>query len=222
MTTQLRIRHVLVAATMAAGCSSASTDDGGPAPDLKPGPDLASGADAADAASGACPSPANLMTTNGTCNLVPFPTTRVPFTVQTSTAPTFNGGQLVDGIYTAIKAEGWNTTTGYGRQMGIVIGNGGTTMLWFGQTLNADGSGDVDAGTSGLFWLRANFDLSIASQNTLALSETCAAGTTSGPATLLYTATTTGPPQLILANPAAANPTSAVTTYERQGCPPAP
>jgi hypothetical protein len=221
MTTQLRIRHVLVAATMAAGCSSASTDDGGPAPDLKPGPDLASGADAADAASGACPSPANLMTTNGTCNLVPFPTTRVPFTVQTSTAPTFNGGQLVDGIYTAIKAEGWNVTTGYGRQMGIVIGNGGTTMLWFGQTLNADGSGDVDAGTAGLFWLRANFDLSIASQNTLALSETCAAGTTSGPATLLYTATTTGPPQLILANPAAANPTSAVTTYERQGCPPA-
>ena len=28
MTTQLQIRHVLVAATMAAGCSSAATDDG--------------------------------------------------------------------------------------------------------------------------------------------------------------------------------------------------
>jgi hypothetical protein len=28
-----------------------------------------------------------------------------------------------------------------------LLPNGGKTMLWFGQTLNADGSGDVDAGT---------------------------------------------------------------------------
>jgi hypothetical protein len=164
------------------------------------------------------------VTSDGLCNAVPFPTTRVPFTAGSGSAPTFTGGALVDGLYTAIKAEGWGTGTGatYGRQMGIVIGNGGLTMLWFGQTLNADGSGDVDAGTTGLYWLRANFALSTDSPNTLALSETCAAGTTSGPPKLLYTATATDPPRLLLANASAPNPASAVTTYERRGCPAAP
>jgi hypothetical protein len=61
--------------------------------------------------------------------------------------------------------------------------------------------------------------LSSDSQNTLALSERCTAGTTSGPSKPLYTATTTDPPQLVLANPSATDPTGAVTTYERQGCP---
>ena len=216
MTMQLRIRHALIALVLAAGCNSASEGDGGTAPDLRPAPDMSSGA---DAASGTCPSPASWMTTGSACNLVPFPSKRMPFTVQTGTPPTFTGGKLVDGLYTAIKAEGWNVTTGSGRQMGMVIGNGGSTLLWFGQTLNADGSGDMMEGTAGIYWLRANYDLSIDSQNTLALSEICTAGTSSGPPKLLYTATTTDPPQLILAAFSATNPTGAVTTYEREGCP---
>jgi hypothetical protein len=216
MTTQFRIRHALIALALAVGCNSASEGDGGTSPDLRPAPDMSSGA---DTASGTCPSPANWMTTGGACNLVPFPSTRVPFAVQTGTPPTFTGGTLVDGLYTAIKAEGWNVATGSGRQMGMVIGNGGTTMLWFGQTLNADGSGDMTEGTAGIYWLRANYDLSIDSQNTLTLSEICTAGTTSGPPKLLYTATATDPPQLILAAFSATNPTGAVTTYERDGCP---
>jgi hypothetical protein len=143
---------------------------------------------------------------------------------RTDTPPTFTGGTLVDGLYTAIKAEGWGTSTGSGRQMGIVLGNGGHTMLWFGQTLNADGSGDAEQTTTsnGLAWLRANFDLSNAADNRLKLDKTCGAGTTGGPPELLYTATTTDPPQLMLANPQTADLTSAVTTYERQGCPTAP
>jgi hypothetical protein len=222
MATRSRIRRALIAVAIVAGCSGSSSEDSGPPQDLRPGPDLSSGAEARDGATAACADIPSLITTDGLCNSVPFPTKRVPFTAATGSAPTFTGGTLVDGLYTAIRAEGWGASTGYGRQMGIVLGNGGKTMLWFGQTLDADGSGDVDAGTSGLYWLRANFDLSIESQNTLKLSETCAAGTTSGPGELLYSATATDPPQLILANPQAANPTSAVTTYERQGCPTAP
>jgi len=223
MTWQHCPRHALVALALAAGCGSVSPEDGGASPDLRrtspdlrPGPDLPSGA---DTASYTCPSPAGWITTSDACNLMPFPLTRVPFTVQTGTPPTFTGGKLVDGLYVAIKAEGWNVTTGSGRQMGIVIGDGGSTLLWFGQTLNADGSGDMSAGTPGIYWLRANYDLAIDAQNTLALSQTCTAGTTMGPPKLLYTATTTSPSQLILANASATNPTGAVTTYERQGCP---
>jgi hypothetical protein len=226
MVMKLTIRHTLIAAVIAAGCSSSSSSsppvDSAQAPDLKAGPDLASGSDAFDAATAACPNPPNLTTNDGNCNNVPFPTKRVPFTVGTGTAPTFAGGKLVDGLYVAIKSEGWGVTTGTGRQMSIVLLNGGTTLLWSGQTLNADGSGDVDAGTVGLAWLRANYTVSIASQNTLALGENCKAGTASGPPTLFFTATTTDPPQLLLANAQATNPTGSVTTYERQGCPTVP
>jgi len=216
MTTKLRMFVALTATVLAAGCSGGSNDDGGTSPDLKPGPDTAP-PPPSDTASATCGSPAKLITTDGLCNNVPFPTQRIPFTVGSGSAPSFTGGTLVDGLYAAIKAEGWNVTTGLGRQMGIVIADGGTTLLWFGQTLNGDGSGDVDAGTTGLGWLRGNFTLS-ASSNTLALTQDCFAGVgTSAPATLLYTATATTPPQLILA--ASSNPSGAVTTYERQGCP---
>jgi hypothetical protein len=202
----------LVGVALAAGCSSSSNDDGG----TSPGPDMAPVT--SDTIGNTCGSPANLITTDGLCNNVPFPTQRVPFTIASGSAPTFTGGALVDGLYAVVKAEGWNVSTGLGRQMGIVIANGGTTMLWFGQTLNRDGSGDVDAGTTGLGWLRGNFILTADSANTLALKQDCFAGLgTSAPATLLYTATTTNPPQLILA--ATSNPSGAVTTYERQGCP---
>jgi hypothetical protein len=195
------LHTVLLAAALAAGCSNP-------------------GSPTKDATGLACPDPQSLMVA-GTCNTVPFPSRRVPFTVGSGSAPSFVGGTLVDGLYAAIKAEGWNTSTGYGRQMGIVIGNDGATLLWFGQTLNADGTGDVDAGTTGLVWLRANFDLSIsaAAPNKLLLSETCGAGTTTGPPELLFTATTGNPPQIALANAQASDPTTAVTTYERQGCP---
>jgi hypothetical protein len=126
---------------------------------------------------------------------------------------------LVDGLYAAVKVEGWGVGSGQGRQMGIVIANGGTTMLWFGQTLNRDGSGDVDAGTTGLGWLRGNFSLSVDSSNTLALAQDCFIGFgLPAPTTLLYTATATDPPQLILAD-TGPTPTDAVVTYERRGCP---
>jgi hypothetical protein len=217
MATKLTLRFAVCASLVAAGCSGASNEDGGSLQDTKP----ASGADAGDVAAAACPGSSGLITNDGTCNNVPFPTTRVPFTVRNDTAPTFAGGTLVDGLYTAIKAEGWGVSTGAGRQMGIVLLNGGTTMLWFGQTLNRDGSGDVDAGTTGLYWLRADYDLAFESPNILALTPTCEAGTTYGPPKLLYTATATDPPQLLLANasPTSGSPTGAVTTYERQGCP---
>jgi hypothetical protein len=222
MAHKLEIRFALIAAALAAGCSSSSSDDGGQTQDLRPGPDLATGG--RDAAPATCEAVPSLITSDGSCNAVPYPTKRVPFTARTDTPPTFTGGPLLDGLYAAIKAEGWGTTTGSGRQMGIVLMNGGKTMLWFGQTLNADGSGDAEqtTTTNGLAWLRANFDLSNAADNRLKLDKTCGAGTTSGPPELLYTATTTHPPQLILANPSAADPTSAVTTYEWQSCPPKP
>ena len=223
MATKFPIRQMFIAAAIATGCSNpAAPPDSGQAQDLRPVTDLSGPTDTASTAPPGCPNPPNLTTRDGTCNLVPFPTIRVPFTTGAGSAPAFSGGTLVDGLYTAIKAEGWNTTTGYGRQMGLVLLDGGTTMLWFGQTLNADGSGDVDAGTSGLVWLRANYNIAVTSQNTLTLTSQCAAGTTTGPATLLYTATMTDPPQLILANPTASNPAGAVTTYERKGCPTAP
>jgi hypothetical protein len=217
MTTKLGIPHVLFATALAAGCSGASPDDGGSPQDSKP----RSGDDAASTSSISCPNSSDLITSDGTCNNVPLPTNRVPFDVRSDTPPAFVGGTLVDGLYAAIKAEGWDVSTGSGRQMGIVLMNGGTTMLWFGQTLNRDGSGDVDAGTVGLYWLRANFELSIEPPNILGLDPTCEDGSTAGPPKLLYTATATDPPQLLLANanPTSGSPTGAVTTYERQGCP---
>lgn len=215
MVTKLTICHALFATALVMGCSGASPDDGGTPQDTKPG----SGDDTGGTSSTSCPNSASLITSDGTCNNVPFPTSRVPFDVRSDTPPTFSGGTLVDGLYAAIEAEGWDVSTGSGRQMGIVLMNGGTTMLWFGQTLNRDGSGDVDAGTVGLYWLRANYELSIESPNILALSPTCEDGTTYGPDKLLYSATATDPPQLILADPGRSNPASAVTTYERQGCP---
>lgn len=210
-TARLRtLRYAFIATVSAAGCSGGdSSPDSGHPPDLRP---------AADVMEPTCVDLAKLVVSEAElCNTPSFPATRVPFTVGTGSAPSFTGGTLVDGLYAAIKAEGWGTTTGRGRQMGIVIGNSGRTLLWFGQTLNADGSGDVDAGTAGLGWLRANYDLTMVSDNTLGLSETCLVGTTSGPPQLLYTATATNPPQLILAN--VESPSAAVTTYERQGCP---
>jgi hypothetical protein len=221
MSARHSIQRAFIAALVAAGCSSSSSpsspvDSSPPQAGKEAGPEASP---AADTATFACPDPPNLTVTDGSCNLVPFPTTKVPFTVADGQAPTFTGGKLVDGLYTAIKAEGWNVTSGSGRQMGLVVQDGGTTLLWFGQTLNADGTGDLDAGTPGLAWLRANYSLSVASENTLALAATCSVGTTSGPPELLYTATETDPPQLILANAKSGNPTGAVTTYERRGCP---
>lgn len=204
------------------GCSAGSNDDAGQGGDHDATPDLASRPDGGDASAASCPNVADLVTGDGLCNAVPFPTTRVPFSAMSGPAPTFTGGTLIDGLYTAIEAEGWDTDSGSGRQMGLVIGDGGTTLLWFGQTLRDDGSGDVDAGTSGLYWLRANYELSAASSNTLALRETCLAGTTAGPPELLYTVTNTDPPQLLLANATAPNPTVAITTYEWRGCPTVP
>ena len=206
------LRYAFATAIVAAGCSGGDSPDGGQPPDLRPG------ADAADVTAPTCVDLTKLVVGEAElCNTLPFPSARVPFTVGTGSAPSFTGGTLVDGLYAAIKAEGWGTTTGRGRQMGIVIGNGGKTLLWFGQTLNADGSGDVDAGTAGLGWLRANYNLTMVSDNTLGLSETCLVGTTSGPPQLLYTATTSNPPQLILAN--TESPSAAVTTCKRRGCP---
>jgi hypothetical protein len=219
MTTKLTVLCALLGAALAAGCSSASPDDGGQTPDLMPGPDAATSTNPPDSASAGCGDPASLIVGAPACNNLPFPAARVPFAAGTGSPPIFTGGTLVDGLYTATKAEGWNTTTGSGRQMGIVIANNGKTMLWFGQTLNADGSGDVDAGSANLAWLRGNYTLSPASANTLAVTVTCSAGTTKAPDALLYTATSTNPPQLVLANAGAADPTVAVTTYERQGCP---
>jgi hypothetical protein len=160
---------------LAAGCSGADHDDGGASPDLKPGPDAAP-TTTSDTTGAGCGSPAQLITTDGLCNNLPFPSQQIPFTIASGSAPTFTGGTLVDGLYAAVAAEGWNVSSGLGRQMGIVIANGGTTMLWFGQTLNRDGSGDVDAGTTGLGWLRGNFTLSRDSANTLALAQDCFAG----------------------------------------------
>lgn len=232
MSIRIGIRYASIAAALLAGCSAESSEDGGGQPeDARPGPDLTTsdlptGPDARDAAAATCSAVAGLITSDGLCNAVPFPSERVPFVVGTGSPPAFTGGTLVDGLYAAIKAEGWNVTTGSGRQMGIVLMNGGKTMLWFGQVLNPDGSGDpyADGGTAGLAWLRANFDLSVKTSNTLALTKTCGAGTAGGPPELLYTMTTTDPPQLILANPnpSVGEPTSAVTTYERRGCPTAP
>jgi hypothetical protein len=219
MTTKLTRLHALIGAALVAGCSSTSSDDGGQTPGPAPGPDATIGLGTPDSASAGCRNPMSLITGDGSCNNVPVPATRVPFAVGAGGAPTFTGGALVDGLYAAIKAEGWNTTAGSGRQMGLVIANAGKTMLWFGQTLNADGSGDGDAGTPGLAWLRGNYTLSPASSNSLGLTADCHAGTTAAPDTLLYTATATDPPQLILANAGAKDPTAAVTTYERQGCP---
>ena len=213
---KLTLLTPLIVAGLAAGCSGASTDDGGETPDQRPGPDAALGPDTGPAG---CGDPASLITGPPLCNNLPFPTTRVPFTAGIGSAPTFTGGALVDGLYAAIKAEGWNASTGSGRQMGVVIADGGKTMLWFGQTLNADGSGDVDAGSANLAWLRGNYALAPASSNTLAVTTECSAGTTAAPSALLYTATATDPPQLVLANAGAKDPTAAVTTYQRQGCP---
>jgi len=205
------LRHACLATALAAGCSNgeASSDSGATA-DLRPG------ADTADSGGAACVNVADLVVPD-VCTDLPFPATRVPFTAGTGSAPSFTGGTLVDGLYAAIRSEGWGTTNGRGRQMGIVLGDGGKTLLWFGQTLLADGSGDVDAGTAGLGWLRAHYELTLVSDNTLELTEKCLAGTTSGPPRLLFTATATNPPQLLLAN--AESPAAAVVTYERQGCP---
>jgi hypothetical protein len=199
MASPTALRYAFATAIVAAGCS------GGDSPD------------AADVMAPTCVDLTKLVVGEAEmCNTLPFPSTRVPFTVGSGSAPSFTGGTLVDGLYAAVKAEGWGTTSGSGRQMGIVLGNGGKTLLWFGQTLNADGTGDVDAGTSGIGWLRANFALTI-SGNTLQLAEDCGVGTAQGPPELLYTATATDPPQLLLAK--TDNPSDAVTTYERQGCP---
>jgi hypothetical protein len=224
MSTRHRIRYALLS-TILAGCGGGSSEDGGQPQDLRPGPDLTTpGPDAGDAGGMTCAEVPGLVTGGGQCNAVPYPTRRVAFTAGTGSPPSFTGGTLVDGLYTAIKAEGWNVTTGAGRQMGVVLGNGGKTMLWFGQTLNPDGTGDAEPSSTanGLAWLRANLDLSAAAPNTLALAKTCGAGTAGAPGKLLYTMTATKPPLLLLANADAPDPTSAVTTYERQGCPTAP
>jgi hypothetical protein len=194
----------------AAACSSTSSS-----PDSAPTTDLPALADTAKTGCGDISS--LIVSEDRGCNTLPLPSTRVPFTTGTGSSPTFTGGTLVDGLYTAVKAEGWTGTAGTGRQMGIVIGNGGKTLLWFGLVLNADGTGDPDAG-AGVSWLRSNYDLSVASSNTLGLSPTCETGPAKGPAELMYTAVAGNPPQLLLAN--ASSPTAAVTTYAWQGCAP--
>lgn len=205
---------LLIAASVAA-CSSSDRSDAGSAADVR------SPTDSADAAKPGCADPSSLIVSaDRGCNTLPWPATRVPFTAGTGSAPTFTGGTLVDGYYAAIKAEGWNVPTPTGRQMGLVIGNDGKTLLWFGQILNADGSGDVDAGT-GRGWLRGNFNLSTSSTNTLDLGSTCFAGSgAQAPTQLLFTAVASDPPQLLLAT--AQDQVVSVTTYERQGCAPAP
>ena len=221
MAKRLLIGHVFLCLTIGAGCSGDPASGASVPLDAGPGADAADssrpvdasvvdGSDATDGGSDACSDPLDLIATDGTCNTLVYPATRVPFTVGTGTGWVPVGGALVDGLYSVVKMEGWNTTSGSGRQMSIVVTSGGTKILVAGLVLNADGTGDADAG---LPWMRANYTVSIASTNQLSLSEDCSVGTASFPGTLLYTATTTNPPQLMLGGT-----TGAAVTYERQGC----
>jgi hypothetical protein len=203
---------VTVTLALAVACSSSE----GVSADASPATDARAAADAAGTSCGG--DLARLMVSaEGGCNTLPFPAPRLPFTVGSGSAPSFTGGALVDGLYAATRAEGWNVSNGTGRQMGLVLGNGGKTLLWFGQILDADGNGDLESGTA-VGWLRGNYDLEVGA-NTLDLTATCQTGSgAQAPAQLLYTAVPGNPPQLLLGS--AQGQSVSLTTYTWQGCAP--
>jgi hypothetical protein len=190
----------LAAVLLAAACTSSSgtsaTGNGG-----------SGGGGGGTGGGSACPNAPALTAPSPACNTVTNGATAIPFTTGTGTPPTPAGGTVVDGVYYATQASGYNGATPAGRKLTIVILGGGTQMLWAGQVLDA-------TGTTSALTFTANATAS-ASGTQIAMSTTCMSTTMSPlPAALDYTATAN---QLVLS--LTTNGATSVTTYTRQGCP---
>ena len=142
------------------------------------------------------------------CNAIPNGAPSVPFTADPGAPPSFEGGQIEDGLYFATVVEGTGTTTPAGRRLTLAVTNGGTQLFWNGDVLDGTAQ-DIEE----TFAANAT---AIASGNTLALTTTCTSVSPSPlPASMSYTASAT---TLVLAFVSSSTNT-AVTTYTRQGCP---
>jgi hypothetical protein len=143
------------------------------------------------------------------CNTVSNDARAVPFTAATGTPPAPGGGTLVEGVYFATRAEGYGSATPAGRRLTLVILGGGTRMLWAGDVLDAAG------GTTTLSF-RATAAVTVSGSH-LNVSTTCSSISPPPlPAVLAFTASGD---QLVLS--AETGGATSVTTYQRQGCPPA-
>jgi hypothetical protein len=138
------------------------------------------------------------------CDALPNQAPAVPFTVVSGALPPFTGGVLEDGVYQAVRAEGYGGAAPSGRRMTLAVRNGGAELAWAGDMLDA-------AGTNVLASLRANATVSVAG-NRLRLTTTCSS--ISPPPLPDAMAFSASPGKLVLAfvDGAAAS----VTTYARR------
>ena len=208
------LRLGLVAAVLAAGpqlaCGSSTPPTTGGA-GVGGNGDAAAGAGGAGGAGGldaGCEPEPSLGAPSPTCNTIPNGAPSVPFTADPGASPSFEGGQIEDGLYFATLVEGTGTTTPAGRRLTLAVTNGGTQLFWNGDVLDGTAQ-DIEE----TFAANAT---ATASGSTLTLTTTCASVSPSPlPASMSYTASAT---TLVLAV-VSSSTNAAVTTYTRQGCP---
>ncbi len=90
----------------------------------------------------------------------------VPFAPRSGPAPAFVGGAIQDGLYQAIRVEGFGAVEPSGRRMTLAVSGNGTVLAWSGDVLGTRGE-------TTLATVRADARAS-ASWNRLDLVTTCA------------------------------------------------
>jgi len=139
------------------------------------------------------------------CNAIANSAPAVPFSVG-GAAPLLGGGTISDGVYHAIRAEGFNDAPPAGRRMTLQVSNHGRTFDWAGDVLDAAGK-TVTASVT------ATANVSV-SGTWLAVTTTCPTeGPSLLPSTMVFSAT---PTTLVLAARDDQGTITSVTTYARQ------
>ena len=141
------------------------------------------------------------------CNAIVNRARPVPFTAVPGALPALTGGAVEDGVYEAVRAEGYGGATPSGRRMTLVVRNGGAELAWAGDLLDPTGSTATAS-------VRANAT-AVVSGNRLRLTTTCSSIAPSPlPDTMAFSASP-GKLRLAFVDGGAAS----VTTYARRADP---
>jgi hypothetical protein len=73
------------------------------------------------------------------CEPLPNDASPVAFAPRSGPPPTFTGGAIEDGLYRAVRVEGYGGVEPSGRRMTLAVSGNGTVLAWSGEVLGTRG-----------------------------------------------------------------------------------